>query len=264
MIKHLPRKRFGQHFLNDDNVIERIIKALRPLPKDNIVEIGPGQGALTFPLLAAHPTLMAIEIDRDLTQFLSSSSPHLTLYNADVLSFDFSLLPEPLRIIGNLPYNISTPLLFYLLKFKPRIQEMIFMLQKEVVLRLCAKQNTKEYGRLSVMLQSEFEIYHLFDVPRTCFSPPPKVESAIVQLIPKHAIQESPEFQKAFEVMVRECFSHRRKTLKKILSMLKLTGIGDKNLLQTIDLTSRPENLSEGDFKCLAGYMLSGKFQGDR
>lgn len=253
---HYPRKRFGQHFLIDEHIIHKIIESIHPLPHENIVEIGPGKGALTFPLLHIHPTLMAIEIDKDLVKQLSAKYPSLNLYQADVLSFNFTTLPKPLRIIGNLPYNISTPLLFYLLNYKPHIQDMTFMLQNEVVDRMCAFKNSKTYGRLSVMLQIEFTITKLFNVPQHAFNPPPKVESAIVQLVPKNTQWENSQMRLVFEKIVRECFSHRRKTLKSILNMLKYNVGQIEHNCHDIDLSARPENLSGEDYRKLTEVIL--------
>jgi 16S rRNA (adenine1518-N6/adenine1519-N6)-dimethyltransferase len=161
----VTRKRFGQHFLTDEGIIHQIVDAVSPRKNDVIVEIGPGKGALTFPLLSIHPNLIAIEIDRDLIASLKRSTNYyknFELIQADVLEFDFLSLPAGLKIIGNLPYNISTPLLFYLLNFKAHISEMVFMLQREMVDRICAEPNTPDYGRLSVMLQHDFDAELLF------------------------------------------------------------------------------------------------------
>jgi 16S rRNA (adenine1518-N6/adenine1519-N6)-dimethyltransferase len=257
LINHHPRKRFGQHFLVNPQIIQKIIAAIHPLPHEHIVEIGPGKGALTFPLLETHPTLMAIEIDKDLVKYLSAQHPSLSIVQTDVLSFDFSTLPQPLRIIGNLPYNISTPLMFYLIKYKAMLQDMIFMLQKEVVDRMCAEKNTKSYGRLSVMLQIEFDVIKMFNVPPHAFQPPPKVDSAIVQLIPKNSSWENPQIKIQFETIVRECFSHRRKTLKNIFNMLKYDVSQMADFCENIDFSSRPENLSGEDYKKLAEAILT-------
>jgi len=250
-----PRKRFGQHFLNDDGIIHQIIDAVSPRKKDTIVEIGPGKGALTFPLLSVHPALIAIEIDRDLINSLKRSTAYyksFRLIQADVLDFDFLSLPPNLKIIGNLPYNISTPLLFYLLNFKSHISEMVFMLQKEMVDRICAEPNTADYGRLSVMLQHDFEAELLFDVPPTAFNPPPKVESAVIRLIPK---VPAPILDYAiFSDIVREAFQYRRKTLRHALgkyfteSMLESCSISPK---------SRPGELSVQDFEKLSNFLAS-------
>lgn len=250
-----PRKRFGQHFLHDDAIIHHIIDAVTPRKGDVIVEIGPGKGALTFPLLSVHPNLIAIEIDRDLIASLKRSTAYykeFQLIQADVLEFDFSSLPTNLKIIGNLPYNISTPLLFHLLPYKKNITEMVFMLQKEMVDRICAEPNTPDYGRLSVMLQHDFEVECLFDVPNTAFNPPPKVESAVVRLIPKEA---APILDyDIFGHIVREAFQYRRKTLRHALqkyfteAMLENCGISPK---------CRPGELTLQAFEKLSNYLVS-------
>ncbi|HEV2613816.1 MAG TPA: 16S rRNA (adenine(1518)-N(6)/adenine(1519)-N(6))-dimethyltransferase RsmA [Gammaproteobacteria bacterium] len=249
------RKRFGQHFLHDENIIHQIIAAVSPRKQDTIVEIGPGKGALTFPLLALHPNLIALEIDRDLINSLKRSSSYykeFELIQTDVLEFDFSSLPKGLKIIGNLPYNISTTLLFHLLNFKDHIFEMVFMLQKEMVDRICAEPNTPDYGRLSVMIQHDFDAECLFDVPNTAFMPPPQVESAVIRLIPKAA---APILDyAAFSDVVREAFQYRRKTLRHALGryftepMLDHCGISSK---------SRPGELTLQDFEKLANYLVT-------
>ncbi|MEZ5673210.1 MAG: 16S rRNA (adenine(1518)-N(6)/adenine(1519)-N(6))-dimethyltransferase RsmA [Thiotrichaceae bacterium] len=184
-----PRKRFGQHFLHDAHIISEIIAAIAPQPTQQLVEIGPGRGALTLPLLAQSKCLDVVELDRDLlTELARRCEPlgELRIYQADVLKFDFLQLvtDKKLRIVGNLPYNISTPLLFYLLNFVTHVEDMTFMLQKEVVARMVAATDTADYGRLSVMLQYYYEIEYLFDVAPEAFVPPPKVDSSMVQLRP--------------------------------------------------------------------------------
>jgi 16S rRNA (adenine1518-N6/adenine1519-N6)-dimethyltransferase len=241
---HKARKRFGQHFLKDEEVIEKLVAAIAPLSSEHILEIGPGLGALTFPLLKAHPELMAIEIDRDIVKLLNSKVAALKLFQADALNFDFSTLPSPLKIVGNLPYNISTPLLFHLLKYKSSIKQMYFMLQKEVVNRLAARPNTKDYGRLSVMIQLDFIVRPLFDVPPQAFSPPPEVDSAVVELIPK----PSPPLvdKHLFADIVKEAFQYRRKTLRNALKKhFPIPG-------DFVDLTRRAETLSVEEYVKLA------------
>lgn len=253
-----PRKRFGQHFLEDKNIIYNIISAIHPKPDDYLVEIGPGRGALTFPLIDAYPELKLdlIEIDRDLVNILKNKirSRHINVYQTDVLNFDFSTLKSSqLRIIGNLPYNISTPLLFYLIKYKNMIKDMYFMLQKEVVDRMAAMPHTKDYGRLSIMIQYDFEVVPLFDVPPGAFYPPPKVDSAIVKLVPRNF----PESEKVidyqlFQNIVREAFQHRRKTLR---NALKAYLAPEAMVKYQIDPTLRPEVLSVNDYVKLANQM---------
>ena len=237
------RKRFGQHFLHDPGVLKRIVEAVAPGPGDAIVEIGPGEGALTRPLLERVVSLTAIEIDRDLAARLAQefSSRRLSVVCADVLDFDFSALPQGLRVVGNLPYNISTPILFHLARYAERVRDLHFMLQREVVQRMVAKHSTPEYGRLSVMLQTRFKMQKLFNVAPGAFRPPPKVESAVVRLVP---IAERPDWDQAvLEKIVRQAFSARRKTLRNALPL----NPGDYDAL-AIDPTLRPENLSPADY----------------
>jgi 16S rRNA (adenine1518-N6/adenine1519-N6)-dimethyltransferase len=238
-----PRKRFGQHFLHDPGVLKRIVAAIAPAPGDAIVEIGPGRGALTRPLLERIGHLTAIEIDRDLAAGLAREYPagQLTVISADVLDFDFSALPSGLRIVGNLPYNISTPVLFHLARHAARVRDMHFMLQREVVQRMVAKHSTPDYGRLSVMLQTRFRMQKLFNVAPGAFRPPPKVESAVVRLVP---LAGKPDWdQAALEKIVREAFSARRKTLR---NALPLEPPDYEEL--GIDPRLRPENLSPADY----------------
>ena len=237
------RKRFGQHFLHDPGVLQRIVAAIAPASGDAIVEIGPGEGALTRPLLERIGHLTAIEIDRDLAARLAGefSSQRLSVVTADVLDFDFSALPPGLRIVGNLPYNISTPILFHLARYAGRLRDLHFMLQREVVQRMVAKHSTPDYGRLSVMLQTRFRMQKLFNVAPGAFRPPPKVESAVVRLVP---IAEQPDWNQAvLEKIVREAFSARRKTLRNALPLKP----GDYEELR-IDPKLRPENLSPANY----------------
>ncbi|MEO8145039.1 MAG: 16S rRNA (adenine(1518)-N(6)/adenine(1519)-N(6))-dimethyltransferase RsmA [Betaproteobacteria bacterium] len=237
------RKRFGQHFLHDPGVLKRIVEAIAPANTDPVVEIGPGEGALTRPLLARIGHLTAIEIDRDLAARLSDEFPasRLTMIVADVLEHDFSTLPAGARIVGNLPYNISTPILFHLARYADRVRDMHFMLQLEVVQRMVAKHSTPEYGRLSVMLQTRFTMHKLFKVAPGAFRPPPKVDSAVVRLVP---ITEQPDWDQAMlEKIVREAFSARRKTLRNALPLEP----EDYEELR-IDPNLRPENLSPADY----------------
>ncbi|MAK55742.1 MAG: 16S rRNA (adenine(1518)-N(6)/adenine(1519)-N(6))-dimethyltransferase, partial [Pusillimonas sp.] len=183
---HQARKRFGQNFLADASIIDQIIRAIAPGPDDNMVEIGPGQAALTAPLLQRLNHLSVVEIDRDLAQRLRNQfqTDKLTIYEADVLTVDFSALGSSLRVVGNLPYNISSPLLFRLIDYADLVKDQHFMLQKEVVDRMVAMPGESNYSRLSVMLQARYAMTHLFDVPPTAFQPPPKVVSAIVRMVP--------------------------------------------------------------------------------
>ncbi|OFZ91144.1 MAG: 16S rRNA (adenine(1518)-N(6)/adenine(1519)-N(6))-dimethyltransferase [Betaproteobacteria bacterium RBG_16_66_20] len=237
------RKRFGQHFLHDPGVLKRIVEAIAPAPGDAIVEIGPGEGALTRPLLECVRHLTAIEIDRDLAARLAEefAGDRLTVICADALDYDFSAFPSGVRIAGNLPYNISTPLLFHLARFADRVRDMHFMLQREVVERMVAKPSTSDYGRLSVMLQARFEMRKLFNVAPGAFRPPPKVDSAVVRLVPLRERLTCDET--AFEKIVREAFSARRKTLRNALPLqpADYAELG-------IDPKLRPENLSPADY----------------
>jgi 16S rRNA (adenine1518-N6/adenine1519-N6)-dimethyltransferase len=223
--------------------LQRIVEAIDPAPGDAIVEIGPGEGALTRPLLARLERLTAIEIDRDLAAVLSQEFPpeRLAIVCADALEFDFSAFAPGFRVVGNLPYNISTPLLFHLARSASRVRDMHFMLQREVVDRMVARPSTADYGRLSVMLQVRFAMKKLFNVAPGAFRPPPKVESALVRLTP---LADRPACDEAMlEKIVREAFSARRKTLRNALPLEP----GDYQALG-IDPKLRPENLSPADY----------------
>ncbi|MFP5380720.1 MAG: 16S rRNA (adenine(1518)-N(6)/adenine(1519)-N(6))-dimethyltransferase RsmA [Gammaproteobacteria bacterium] len=219
---HTPRKRFGQNFLVDDGVIHAIVNAIRPQAGETVVEIGPGLGALTRPLLEHLTHLHVVELDRDLVARLRRTWPadRMTVHEGDALKFDFASLGDGLRIVGNLPYNISTPLLFHLLTFAPHIRDMTFMLQKEVVERMVAAPSTPDYGRLSIMLQRRCHMDWLLDVPPTAFNPPPKVDSAVVRLIPKTPAEIAPLDEALFARVVAAAFAQRRKTLKNTLGTL--------------------------------------------
>ena len=242
-----PRKRFGQHFLHDPGVLKRIVEALAPAPGDAIVEIGPGEGALTRSLLERVEHITAIEIDRDLALSLTQefSPQKLSLVVADVLDFNFSGLSDGLRIVGNLPYNISTPILFHVARYAERVRDMHFMLQLEVVKRMVAKHSTPDYGRLSVMLQTRFRMQKLFNVAPGAFRPPPKVESAVVRLVPLQ--EKMPCDAAVLEKIVREAFSARRKTLRNALP-LEARDYAELG----IDPKLRPENLSPADYVRIA------------
>ena len=243
-MRHQPRKRFGQNFLVDHQIINQIISTISPKNDDSIVEIGPGKGAITFPIIKHLDHLSAIEIDRDLISILKSKEQEkLTIYQADALTFDFSQIPNKLRIIGNLPYNISSPLLFHLLDYRKQIIDMTFMLQKEVVDRIVAPPGSKTYGRLSVMMQAFYEVELMFVVPKESFEPQPKIESAILYL--KTREQPLVKNSKPLEEIVKLAFSQRRKTLKNCLKPVL-------NQSQTeIDLSQRAEMLSTENFVTL-------------
>jgi 16S rRNA (adenine1518-N6/adenine1519-N6)-dimethyltransferase len=255
---HTPRKRFGQNFLVDDGVIHAIVNAIRPQPGETVVEIGPGLGALTRPLLERLPHLHAVELDRDIVARLNRawSADRLSVHSCDALKFDFGSLGTDLRIIGNLPYNISTPLLFHLLDYAARIRDMTFMLQKEVVERMVAEPSTNDYGRLTIMLQRRFHLEWLLDVPPTAFNPPPKVDSAVVRLIPKTPAEVVPLDEALFARIVQTAFSQRRKTLKNTLgSLLKPEGFAALG----IDFTLRAEALPLADYERIAQHLKSSE-----
>ena len=246
-MRHVPRKRFGQHFLHDPYVLSRIVESIAPQAGDALVEIGPGEGALTRPLLERTPQLTVIEIDRDLAAALAAEFPpeRLKVIVADALDFDFSALPTALRVVGNLPYNVSTPLLFHLAGFAERVRDMHFMLQREVVDRMAAKHSTPEYGRLSVMLQRRFRVQRLFRVPPGAFRPPPKVESAVVRLTPLPVSEIAAVDEKVFGTVVTRAFGARRKTLRNALSsLIDAASLGRLG----IDPGLRPENVSPDDY----------------
>jgi 16S rRNA (adenine1518-N6/adenine1519-N6)-dimethyltransferase len=243
-MRHQPRKRFGQNFLVDHRIINQIISTISPKNDDSIIEIGPGKGAITFPIIEYLDHLSVIEIDRDLVSMLKSEEQEkLTIYQADALTFDFSQIPNKLRVIGNLPYNISSPLLFHLLDYRKQIIDMTFMLQKEVVDRIVASPGNKIYGRLSVMMQAFYEVELMFVVPKESFEPQPKIESAILYL--KTREQPLVKNSKPLEEIVKLAFSQRRKTLKNCLKSVL-------NQSQTeIDLSQRAEMLSTENFVTL-------------
>ena len=240
-MSHQARKRFGQNFLIDDQIVNRIVATISPKKNDNIVEIGPGKGALTFPLLEHLEHLSVIEIDRDLISLLKSKKQEkLIIYEADALKFDYGVISNNLRIVGNLPYNISSPLLFRLLSEKNQIIDMTFMLQKEVADRIVAKHGSKTYGRLSVMIQTFFEVESMFTVPKESFDPKPKIESAILYL--KTRAKPLTDNTKLLEKIVKISFSQRRKTLKNCLKSILSQEQTE------IDLSQRAEMLSVENF----------------
>ena len=250
-----PRKRFGQHFLHDQAVVRRLVDAIAPQPGELVMEIGPGRGALTFPLLATDCELHAVEIDRDLAARLRAqtpSHPNLTVHEADALDLDLACIAPPprrLRVTGNLPYNISTPLVFRLLASLPRIADMHLMLQKEVVDRMASPPGTRTYGRLSVMVQLDCEVERVFRVGPGAFSPAPRVESAVVRLRPRPRVALDPACRSRLDVVVRSCFSRRRKTLRNALR-----GLCDEEVIAAsgLDPQVRPEMLNIEEFVGLA------------
>ncbi len=253
-MRHIPRKRFGQHFLHDPVVLDRIIDAIRPRAGEQIIEIGPGEGALTARLLEHVPHLTAIEIDRDLAAYLrhTLTAAQLTLHEADALRFDYASLGQDLRIVGNLPYNVSTPLLFVLAEVASQVKDMHFMLQREVVDRMAAAPDTEAYGRLSVALQRRFRVERLFRVAPGSFRPPPKVESAIVRLIPRPHDQLVAVDDALFQRIITQAFSARRKTLRNALAGL-ITERGLEDLQLGAD--RRPDTLSPEEYLRVAQYL---------
>ena len=251
-MKHIPKKRFGQNFLTDANVLHDIIRAIAPVPDDVMVEIGPGQGAMTQLLLASLKQLHVVELDRDLVALLKKtfSADQLSIHSGDALQFDFAQLitsDRKLRIVGNLPYNISTPLLFHLAQYAPQVIDQHFMLQKEVVERMVADPGSRDYGRLSVMLQWRYRMELLFIVPPSAFDPPPKVESAIVRMVP--IAQPLACEQRKLEQVVTKAFSQRRKVLRNCVAGL----FTEAQLIDAgIDPQSRPETVPLEGFVHLA------------
>lgn len=246
---HPPRKRFGQHFLHDPGVLARLIEAIAPQPGDAIVEIGPGEGALSRPLLERVARLEAIEIDRDLAARLQGefARERLLVHCADALEFDFGACAQGVRLVGNLPYNVSTPLLFHLARYGERVRDMHFMLQAEVVERMIARPSTAEYGRLSVTLQTRFRMERLFRVAAGAFRPPPKVESAVVRLEPLPPGERARVDERIFAATVAAAFSARRKMLRNALAL----DATDYAAL-ALDPKLRPENLSPQDYVRIA------------
>lgn len=256
---HKARKRFGQNFLHDHGVIGEIVASINPKQGEHLVEIGPGQGALTADVLERAGGLDVVELDRDLIPTLLlrfGLNPNFHIHETDALKFDFASLKtddRPLRIIGNLPYNISTPLIFHLLSFESMIQDMHFMLQKEVVQRLAAAPGEKHYGRLGIMAQYYCKVDYLFTVGPGAFKPAPKVDSAIVRMTPYHELPHPCKDILKLEQVVRDAFSQRRKTirntLKQHLKAEELEALG-------IDPAARPEVLTLADFVRIADYLI--------
>ena len=255
---HRARKRFGQNFLINQGIIRDIVRAIHPVRGDHIVEIGPGKGAITEQLAAACDQLSVIELDRDLVPWLKvkfEKHPGFQLHQADALAFDFEQLirgDQPLRIVGNLPYNISTPLIFHLLSYADKVQDMHFMLQKEVVKRMAARPGENAYGRLGIMVQYFCEVEALFEVPPDAFDPAPKVDSAIVRLTPYKNLPYPARDHKALEKLVNLAFQQRRKTLRNSLkNALPMTVIESL----PVDVGARAETLSLETFVTLSNLL---------
>lgn len=258
MSAHRAKKKFGQNFLVDEQIIADIVGAIRPEQEDNMVEIGPGLGALTRPLLKHLNRLHVVEIDRDIIARLESDYPQdnpkarLIIHAGDALEFDFSTLDAPLRIVGNLPYNISTPLLFHFADYAERITDMHFMLQNEVVERMVAAPSTPECGRLSVMLQYRFRMEKLLDVPPQSFRPAPKVDSAIVRMVPIPRSEIKVRDEKLYAAIVSAAFGQRRKTLRNTLR----SYLNEADFIELgIDPQQRAENLGVPEFTSIANYL---------
>ncbi len=252
---HRPRKRFGQHFLTDPTIIEQIVAAIQPRDTETLVEVGPGQGAISEPLAKLAGEFHAIELDRDLAAVLRkrfAPQANATIHEGDVLKFDFATIGTELRIVGNLPYNISTPLLFRLVKFRRVVRDMHFMLQKEVVDRMAASPGDKTYGRLGIMLGCYMEIEPLFDVPPTAFCPPPKVTSSVVRLRPLPADTYEISDHDKLSRIVAEAFSQRRKTLR---NALKASATEEDLVAAGMDPQSRPERVTVANYVALANLI---------
>ena len=249
-MKHIPRKRFGQHFLSDDGIIDGIVRAIDPRPSQAMVEIGPGLAALTQPLVERLGRLMVIELDRDLAARLRDHA-QLEVIESDVLKVDFTALAQQrqvtkLRVVGNLPYNISTPILFHLLEHVAAVEDQHFMLQKEVIDRMVAEPATADYGRLSVMLQWRYAMENVLFVPPESFDPPPRVDSAVVRMVP-HA-QPAALDQKRLEQLVQVAFSQRRKILRHTLGR----WLEEKGVAGDFDLQRRAEEVPVAEYIALA------------
>jgi len=254
MMKHVPRRRFGQNFLVDRGIISAIVSAIDPRPGDTVVEIGPGLGAISEPLLARLDHLHVVEIDRDLIARLKKQYPptRMTIHEGDALAFDFAGIGGDLRLVGNLPYNISTPLLFHLAEYAGRVRDMHFMLQREVVERMVALPGDSDFSRISVMLQYRFHIERLIDVPPESFDPPPRVHSAVVRLIPRDAAELNAKSQEKLAQVVQTAFSQRRKMLRNTLKgTLSDAGFAELGIVPTC----RPEDVSVADYVRIANYL---------
>lgn len=251
------RKRFGQHFLTSTDVIEQIVAAIAPRAGDTIVEIGPGHGAITIPLAHHTASLHAIELDRDLVARLRDrfrDSKNVTIHEADALRFDFATLGDELRLVGNLPYNVSTPLLFHLLEFRNNVQDMHFMLQKEVVDRMSASPGSKDYGRLTIMLGCHMQVVPLFDVAPEAFTPPPRVNSSFVRARPLPQGHFDIRDPQLLARLVRQAFAQRRKTLRNALKGL----VNEPEIVAAgLEAGKRPEQIPLSGWVALANS-LSG------
>ncbi|MBN8464819.1 MAG: 16S rRNA (adenine(1518)-N(6)/adenine(1519)-N(6))-dimethyltransferase RsmA [Dechloromonas sp.] len=251
---HVARKRFGQNFLVDQGIIAAIVSAINPRRGDTVVEIGPGLGAITEPLLARLDHLHVVEIDGDLIARLKKQHPpaRMTIHEGDALAFDFASIGRDLRLVGNLPYNISTPLLFHLADHVGIVRDMHFMLQKEVVERMVALPGDRDFSRISVMLQYRFHLEWLIDVPPASFEPPPKVQSAVVRLIPRDAAELNAKSQEKLAQVVQTAFSQRRKMLRNTLKgTLSDAGFAELGIVPTC----RPEDVSVADYVRIANYL---------
>lgn len=258
LMKHIAKKRFGQNFLTDQAIITSLIESINPNPDEIIVEIGPGLGALTKPLLARINHLNVVEIDRDIVSWMQNeySKNSLTIHNVDALKFEFKTLGNQIRVVGNLPYNISTPILFHLLENLACITDMHFMLQKEVVDRMVAEPSTPAYGRLSVMLQYYLQMEYLITVPPESFDPAPKVESAFVRCVPHATKPFVAQDVTLFSKIVLAAFSQRRKTIRNTLKDF----LNDHDFVAlNLDSQLRAENLSTQQFVAISNYVLNQK-----
>ncbi len=254
-MKHIAKKRFGQNFLTDQSIVNSLIDAINPLQNQTIVEIGPGLGALTKPLLKKINHLHVVEIDRDIVSWMQNeyAKNTITIHNVDALKFEFTTLGESLRVVGNLPYNISTPILFHLLENLTHITDMHFMLQKEVVERMVAQPSTSAYGRLSVMLQYHLAMEYLITVPPEAFEPAPKVESAFVRCIPHAALPHKAKDEAHYAKVVLAAFGQRRKTLRNTLK-----GLLDDDGFVALNINPqlRAENLTVAQFVSISNYLV--------
>ena len=252
-VPHRPRRRFSQNFLIEQSIIANIVRAVAPQPHDAMVEIGPGLGALTYPLASRVQALHVVEIDRDIVARLRAAFPpqRLVIHEGDALEFDFASLGPRLRVVGNLPYHISTPLLFHLASSAAALCDIHVMLQDEVVQRMVAPPGSSEYGRLSVMLQYTFDMEHVLHVPPSAFKPAPKVDSAVVRMLPRAEGSPRAQDERAFAQTVAAAFSQRRKTLRNTLGRLltpdDFTALG-------IDPQARAQTLSVADFIRIADH----------
>ena len=258
--QHKARKRFGQNFLIDHGIIRDIVRAVHPHKNDVIVEIGPGKGAITQLLADSCDNLSVIELDRDLVPWLKvkfEKHPNFQLFQADALQFDFAQLvkgAKPIRIVGNLPYNISTPLIFHLLSYATQVRDMHFMLQKEVVKRMAAQAGDSAYGRLGIMVQYYCAVENLFEVPPTSFDPAPKVDSAIVRLVPYQDLPHKATNFKTLENLVNIAFQQRRKTLRNALKQLLAPEIMEQ---LPIDTSARAEEISLAEYVATSNLLDS-------